>query len=449
MRAAFHTLGCKLNQCETETLATLYARRGFFIVPCSEAADIYIFNTCTVTSKSEQKARRIIRKVRRENPEAIICITGCYAQVAREDLQKSFPDALIVPMDKKMALAEVAGKIAAVSQKRQEGTDIRRDFFAAVEDCSDLSAATNGVFRNALKMDQFRSRPYFKIQDGCNNRCSYCRVPVARGRSRSLDTESVVAGVEELEKNGYGEVVLTGVNLSLYRSTGKQSNDCGLPELLDSILTKTDRIRIRLSSIEPDALTPELLRIVGHRRIRSHFHLPIQSGSERILALMNRNYTADQLKEAVYALRTVKDNPFISADVIVGFPGETEVDFEETETLIRALHFSQLHVFQFSRRPDTPAFTIKPSVPERIMKQRSQKLIKLSEELYRRYAESWKGRSLEAVVEEGGSVDVKRGTTENYLRLNIRGAEVANLDRGTNCRVKICFHNEIYGELEL
>lgn len=448
MRVAFYTLGCKLNQCETETLASIYARQGFFVVPWSEKADIFIFNTCTVTSKSEQKARRIIRKVRRENPHALICITGCYAQVAGDDLKRNFPYAEILPIGRKLDLADAASKAADLLKGRGEIGMIQRVFTTAIEEIRESKIRRKTVFLNAVEKDRLRSRPYFKIQDGCNNRCAYCRVPVARGRSKSLGTDAAVEGVRELEKNGYGEVVLTGVNISLYRSTGENGSVYRLPDLLESVLTGTERIRIRLSSIEPDALKPELLRILGHPRIRPHFHLPIQSGSERILELMNRKYTADQLKEAVYTLREIKDNPCISADVIVGFPGENEADFEETETLIRALRFSQLHVFQFSRRPDTPAFSMKPSVPERIMKHRSRRILKLSEELYKKYAESCVGSFLETVVEHGGSGTVKRGTTENYLRIGIRGPEVNNLVPGRNCRVKLCFVNEFYGELE-
>lgn len=448
MRVAFYTLGCKLNQCETETLASIYARQGFFVVPWSEKADIFIFNTCTVTSKSEQKARRVIRKARRENPYALICITGCYAQVAGDDLKSSFPYAEILPIGKKMALADAAWKAADLLKERKEIGTICRTFKTTLEEIRESGIRRKTVFLNAVEKDRLRSRPYFKIQDGCSNRCAYCRVPVARGRSKSLDTDAAVDGVRELEKNGYGEVVLTGVNISLYRSIEESSSVYRLPDLLEAVLTRTEKIRIRLSSIEPDALKPELLRILGHPRIRPHFHLPIQSGSERILELMNRKYTVDQLKESVYTLREIKDNPCISADVIVGFPGEIEADFEETETLIRALRLSQLHVFQFSKRPDTPAFTMKPSVPERIMKHRSRRIRKLSEELYQNYAESCVGSSLETVVEQGGSGTVKRGTTENYLRIEIRGPEVKNLVPGMNCRVKLRCVNEFYGELE-
>jgi threonylcarbamoyladenosine tRNA methylthiotransferase MtaB len=448
MRVAFYTLGCKLNQCETETLASIYARQGFFVVPWSEKADIFIFNTCTVTSKSEQKARRVIRKARRENPHALICITGCYAQVAGDDLKSSFPYAEIFPIGKKMALADAAWKAADLLKGRKEIGTLDSAFKTTLEEIRESGIRRKTVFLNAVEKDRLRSRPYFKIQDGCNNRCAYCRVPVARGRSKSLNADAAVEGVRELEQNGYGEVVLTGVNISLYRSTGESGSVYRLQDLLEAVLTRTETIRIRLSSIEPDALKPGLLRILGHPRIRPHFHLPIQSGSARILELMNRKYTADQLKEAVYILREIKDNPCISADVIVGFPGENEADFEETETLIRSLRFSQLHVFQFSRRPDTPAFSMKPSDPERIMKNRSRRIRKLSEELYQQYAESCLGSYLETVVEEGGNGTVKRGTTENYLRIEIRGPEVKNLVPGMNCRVKLRFANEFYGELE-
>ena len=383
--AAFYTLGCKLNQFETELIADSFARHGTSVTGISSGADIYVINTCTVTSKSDQKARRIIRKVSGENPDSMVIVTGCYAQLEPDALKNLGSNITVVPQAQKDDFFNSLEKLLEVSRNRE----MDKTFPGKLNDSGESR------FRQIRAGYVFHARAFVKIQDGCDNCCAYCRVPLARGASRSAFHGEIVKTVQDIEKMGYSEAVLTGVNISSYNSSGT-----GLPALVKQILSSTDNIRIRLSSIEPEQITQEYSEIAAHERVCAHFHIPVQSGSNRILSLMGRNYSRDRVFEGVEILRASGRDPFIAADIITGFPGESNLDFEETLELVRDVSFSSLHVFPFSRRKGTSAYSMKNLVPERLSRERAGILRSLSNDLFRVYAVKCKGRIEDAVLEE-------------------------------------------------
>jgi len=424
MRAAFYTFGCKLNQSESEALASSFRNQGFLIAPADQTADIIIINTCTVTSKSEQKARRIIRKYLLEQPEAVILVTGCYAQLRGDELQNLSEKLIILPHEQKDLLLDLPAVLSGktgVGQVRKELARLRRKITVSA------AGQESSKFRFKAAEYLFHTRPFLKIQDGCDNTCAYCTVPLARGRSVSQDREALVDQVMQLEAAGYREIVLTGVNISLYNSAGSD-----LADLLAHIIDASEKVRIRLSSLEPDGVSEKLCRVVSSPRICSHFHLPVQSGSKHILQSMKRRYRPEQVSKAAAMLKSVKGDPFIAGDVIVGFPGESDADFEATCSLIENSGFSRLHVFQFSSRPGTAAEGLNDKIPQRIAKERSRALMKLSDDLYRDYISRWNGKTGEALVE--GDL---YGITDNYLRVILRSDSEEKLKPGVLCRGRL------------
>ncbi len=430
-RVAFYTLGCKLNQFESEVLADSFLSAGADIVPVSESADIYIINTCTVTSKSEQKARRIIRKISRDYPGAVVVVTGCYAQLDPDKIEDLADNLLVIPQDKKHLLLKSTELLLDSCIEPQDAVPLLKEFIrenTGVKSASRLQLKSQpqtqtvkpeeSSFYTVTKGFQFHSRAFLKIQDGCDNFCKYCRVPLARGRSRSLDPDHVISNIIDIEKSGYNELVLTGVNISSYKSGGLD-----LVSLIEKILAGTEKMRIRLSSLEPDSIDERYLDIIKMERICGHFHLPVQSGSDTILSAMGRKYKRDKVTEAVSLLRQKGNNPMISADVITGFPGETDKDFGDTCDLVIKNEFAYLHVFPFSPRPGTAAFRMKNHVPERISTERAEHLRNLSGKLFASYASKCIGMSASAIIEgrEGALKDVWNGISDNYLKLKIKG----------------------------
>lgn len=413
MRASLHTFGCKLNQYETESLASEFRGQGFSLVSPDEEAEVYIINTCTVTSKSEQKARRLIRKISRQRPRALLIVTGCYAQLNRDDLAGLGENVRVVSQEDKAGLIELPARL-----KQGNGTARGASARAAVA-LGGLSAAAGDPFRFRVDRFSYHSRAFLKVQDGCDYRCTYCRIPLARGKSVSLDPEEAVKRAREMEQRGYREVVLTGVNLTAYRY-----GEIGLPGLLSRLLGGTQALRLRLSSLEPEMIKPELAEVLGDRRICPHFHIPIQSGSNTILLGMRRRYRVEQVVRVVELLREVKQDPFVAADIIVGFPGETDQDFLASYRLVETLKLSKLHVFPFSPRPGTAAEHLKDHVPERIRDERVGKLLSLSDTLHELYAGRWVGKRVEVVLErERSQTDSGnwQGLSENYLRVLVEG----------------------------
>ncbi|PKL27695.1 MAG: tRNA (N(6)-L-threonylcarbamoyladenosine(37)-C(2))-methylthiotransferase MtaB [Spirochaetae bacterium HGW-Spirochaetae-2] len=412
MRVLIYTLGCKLNQCESEAIADAFATEGFEIVRTDEAADLCIVNTCTVTGKAEQKARRMIRKYAVQAHRPVVLVTGCYAQLEKEALQNLSERVVVVSLDEKPSLLGLPNMLA---NHLVADLDLLQSVRKFVEETGDAKLATAGTpFDYDAATFSFHSRAFLKIQDGCDNSCAYCRVTIARGDAVSLDLKEVVRRSLVLEQDGFKEIVLTGVNISAYRS-----GDVVLAGLLDSLLNHLGPgIRLRLSSLEPDRLDDQLLDMFADSRIQPHFHIPIQSGSNQVLQRVNRHYDVSRMEQAVARLRQVKDDPFIAADIITGLPGETNGEFEKTVEFLKSMDISQLHVFPFSPRPLTALHTAKDKVPESVRDERAKFLRDLSAIHFRRYLNRQIGRDVELIVEEqkGG---IWSGLTGNYLKIKV------------------------------
>ena len=406
MKVGFYTLGCKLNQTETEAIADAFVSCGNEAVSLQEEADLYVINTCTVTSKSEQKARRIIRHLLETYPHAKVLVTGCYAEMEGEQLRLLGDRVIVVPGRAKDVLLDFPRRIDGTNSSLGEMIDS--------DACGTFPLDTERPFRFFSLGFKFHARASLKIQDGCDHRCSYCRVRLARGPSLSLPWEQVKERFLELASRGYKEIVLTGLNISQYRSEGKSLGD-----LLQLLLELPLDIRIRLSSLEPEGITPSVLDAVRENRVCPHFHLSVQSGSDPILQRMRRPYTTKTVQSVVEALRKVKKDPYLAADFIVGFPGETDETYQDTLRFIRANAFTDLHLFPFSPRPGTEAYELTPRVPERVTRERVEELSALSATFYRAYVERQVGEVREVLLEKHDSDGGWEGTSENYLSVHI------------------------------
>ena len=449
------TLGCKLNQLETEAIAASFSCGGF--LPAAEAKtkpDIIIVNTCTVTSMAEQKARRIIRKALRDWPDACIIVTGCYAQLeapALAALDKS-GRLFIVPGDSKDRLLDLPGFLVQAISMQKSGNQITtpcssvpsvvKNYFGSPKPSE---ASREGAFRFAPETFSSHSRAFLKIQDGCDHRCSFCRVSLARGVAKSLCAGEVLSRLLNLEQRGFAEAVLTGVNISQYRDPQVG----GLPGLLDFLLKSTEKIRLRLSSIEMqcglDGAAEDgwpgraFFEAIADQRIRPHFHLSLQSGSAGILAKMGRAYSPSDVEELAASLRRVRGDPFLACDIIAGFPGETESDFEETIALCEGIGFAWIHAFHFSPRPGTAAALFPGQISEKEKARRVGILSALARKGRVEYLHRWEGKEVEAVVEAGG--DFNKGfvpaVSENYLKLKIACGQGQKAAPGSLVRCRI------------
>ena len=415
MNLVVYTLGCKLNQCEGEALASVFKDRGFSILKPHAKADIYIVNTCTVTSKAEQKARRMIQKFSREDPEAVVIVTGCYTEVDPRKGPLSGPRIRLVSQERKNRLLGLPEYLMEHSQK-----DIpllaRVDTFLETIASSKEEAAQPDPFAFHTKNSDFHSRAYLKFQDGCDNRCAYCRTTLARGPSVSLPWPEMRKRLINLEELGYREIVLTGVNIASYHW-----EEITFSDLLGKILKTMSRARIRLSSLEPESITQKMGEILRSPVFCPHFHISVQSCSDTVLQRMRRRGKVPEIRRAIKILRQAKDDPFIAADVIVGFPGETDREFQETYNLLEELEFTDLHVFPFSPRPGTEAEKMRNPIPERISRERTARLKELSRKLRGLYLKRQEGKVFDFVLEkplkEGGPS--WRGTSENYLKTSL------------------------------
>jgi threonylcarbamoyladenosine tRNA methylthiotransferase MtaB len=459
---AIATLGCKLNQLESEAIAASFKDHGFSLVPWPSAADILVVNTCTVTSKAEQKARRVIRKALKDNPASFLIVTGCYAQLdgpalaaLEGELAGTLPSPagsrlLVVPGGLKSALLNLPRYLAAAkAAEKLPPAGMTEDGGAAC-----LKAGLETWRRDPAEGDpfafnagdfSFHSRSFLKIQDGCDHACSYCRVTLARGKSVSLDAGTVLSRLKELEDRGYGEAVLTGVNINQYRDAGGQGGAQGgkpldLAGLLDFLLRGAPGIAIRLSSLEPEGISPEFLAVLENPRIRPHFHLSVQSGSGEILTRMRRWYTPEDISAAVRRLRSCREDPFIACDIITGFPGETGAEFQRTYELCKSLDFAWIHAFPYSRRPGTEAAALTPPVSERDATARVETLLDLARLGRERYVRRWLGKTVEAITEDpnSGAGLYTPAVSENYLRLAIPASgKAGRLPPGAVLRCRI------------
>lgn len=437
LRVAFQTLGCKLNQLETESIADRFLAAGAVLVPYHEEADLYIINTCTVTSKAEQKARRDIRAALARSPHSVVVATGCYAQMDGSALRAIGERVVVLEGDLKAGLLSLA---AWLSENWQGHGDLhhavrewQENLETEVQHKADEAHAARDRFAFHPERFAMHSRPALKIQDGCNHRCAYCRVCLARGRSVSLSPEEALARVKALEAAGKAEVVLTGVNLSQYgaelHAKGASGSFLDFPRLVELLIRETQTIAFRISSYEPERIDSAFLAMFANPRVRPHLHLSVQSGCTDTLRRMARPYDAEQVRQAVQAVRTVREDPFLACDIIAGFPGETDSEFDQTLRLLEELDFAWIHAFPFSPRPGTAAWDMRPRIPERSAGERTGRLIQLARLGKARYIERWTGRMVSMVVEGAGwNEDADgavvpstslHGTTENYLKVVI------------------------------
>ena len=434
MEAAFYTLGCKLNQCESEALASSFKSRGFFITKASEKADIYVVNTCTVTTKAEQKARRMIRKFARENKDAVIFVTGCYAQLNAEILSGLAENVFVVPLVLKHTIMDLPGFILEKTLSGMSLTEAARYFI----DGRTQIIHEEDRFKFIGSTHTVHTRAYLKIQDGCNNNCAYCRVRIARGKSVSLRLDEVVKRALDLEAEGYREIVLTGVNISDYLDPDHPEKR--LPALIRSLTCSLKTAGIRLSSLEPDMIDEDLAEAVMHPSVAPHFHIPVQSGSDTVLEKIHRHYKADRVRNAVELLKGAKDDPFIAADIIVGLPYEADDEFEASCSLLQDCGFSQIHIFPYSPRPGTELYTVPLHVPERVTKERAGRMHDLASSLYRTYVKRWMGREVSVILEKESSTTAPvfwTGLSGNYLHMRVHGVPGASGARGRAVRAVI------------
>jgi threonylcarbamoyladenosine tRNA methylthiotransferase MtaB len=426
------TLGCKLNQLESEAIADSFRKAGFRLVPWDSRSPeprILIVNTCTVTSKADQKARRMIRKLIRDNPESCVIVTGCYAQLDTEEIMSLEASSgaagkrLFVLGGGQEAASAASAASAAVAKSALLGLP---EYLSGVSSGEPLPRLLETWMRNGaqtvtndsvftFKPDafSFHSRGYIKIQDGCDNDCAYCRVRLARGRSVSLNHGAVLERLRSFEAKGCPEVFITGVNVTQYSDRG-----IGFAGLLELLLEGTSAICLRLSSLEPERIDERLASTLRHPRIRPHFHLSVQSGSDTVLESMKRVYNMQTVEKAVELLRSAKDNPFLACDIITGFPGETDDEFAKTLAFCEKTRFAWIHAFPYSGRPGTAAFSFGDPVHDSDKTMRVETLTALASRCKREYAETWLGRELSAVVEKAPCGKKRcKAVSENYLKL--------------------------------
>ncbi|WP_088066889.1 tRNA (N(6)-L-threonylcarbamoyladenosine(37)-C(2))-methylthiotransferase MtaB [Gottfriedia luciferensis] len=409
-QVAFHTLGCKVNHYETEAIWQLFKAAGYERTEYETKADVYVINTCTVTNTGDKKSRQVIRRAVRKNPDAVICVTGCYAQTSPAEIM-AIPgvDIVVGTQDR----TKMLDYIEQYRIERQPINGVGNIMKARVYEELDVPAFTD------------RTRASLKIQEGCNNFCTFCIIPWARGLMRSRDPKEVVKQATQLVESGYKEIVLTGIHTGGY---GQDMKDYNLAMLLKDLEKVEGLKRVRISSIEASQITDEVIEVLRHSNIVvRHLHVPLQSGSDTVLKRMRRKYTMAQFAERIEKLREVLPNCSITSDVIVGFPGETEEEFMETYNFIRDNKFSELHVFPYSKRTGTPAARMEDQVDEEIKNQRVHRLIELSDQLAKEYASMFDGDVLEVIPEEkyteDGSEGLLIGYTDNYLKVVFKGTE--------------------------
>ena len=396
-RVSFHTLGCKLNFSESSTLAREFERGGYLRVEPSEMCDVAVINSCSVTEHADKKCRNIIRKIHRRNPNAIIAVTGCYAQLKPNDI------AAIEGVDIVLSNNDKGDLFRRVEELNSKGE-------TEVYSCS--AADITRFFAAYSSAD--RTRSFLKVQDGCDYKCAYCTIHYARGSSRNIPIADIVAEAKEIAAAGQKEIVITGINTGDFgRTTGEKFID--LLRALDSV---EGIERYRISSIEPNLITDEIIEFcAASPKFMPHFHIPLQSGSTRILGLMRRRYTAEHYKERIAKIRSLMPDAFLGVDVIVGFPGEGEEEFMETYRLLESVEASFLHIFPFSERPGTPAVTMPNKVQSRISTERVSRLEELSDRLHKQFAEKYLGSVRIALFESTEHDGMMYGYTDNYLRV--------------------------------
>ena len=409
-KVALHNLGCKVNAYETEAMQEMLEHAGYEIVPFREGADIYVINTCTVTNIADRKSRQMLHRARKMNPDAIVVAAGCYVQAQAEKQVIDPCIDIVLGNNKKQDLLTALQAYEAEHEGLREVIDINH-----TKEYENLHLTKQGE----------HTRAYIKVQDGCNQFCSYCIIPYARGRVRSRAKEDVVEEITELAKNGYKEVVLTGIHLSSYGIDFEQEDN--LLSLICAVHEIEGIERIRLGSLEPRIITEEFVQaIAALPKMCPHFHLSLQSGCDETLKRMNRRYTSQEFYEKCEILRTHFENPALTTDVIVGFPQETEEEFAQTLEFLKKIRFYETHIFKYSKREGTKAAVMEGQIPEQVKADRSAVLIQLGEENQKQYEAEFAGKTVEVLVEEQSVIDGKEmwvGHTKEYMKIALESEE--------------------------
>lgn len=403
-KAALHNLGCKVNAYETEAMQHLLEEAGYEIVPFTQKADVYVINTCSVTNMADRKSRQMLHKAKKNNPDSIVVAAGCYVQTSEKEVLNDLSVDIVIGNDRKHDLVRLLEEYSldSVNDTVDDINDGKHDF-------------------EELFIDQTKehTRAFIKVQDGCNQFCSYCIIPYARGRVRSRRFENVIAEVERLAANGFKEVVLTGIHLSSYGVDFEEAT--GLLELIQAVNAVKGIERIRLGSLEPKIVTEHFASELSKLdKICPHFHLSLQSGCDATLKRMNRKYTTKEYERGCELLRKYFVHPAITTDVIVGFPGETEEEFEQTKAYLEHIHFYEMHIFKYSKRKGTRAAVMPDQIDEQIKAARSEKLIALGHDMSKGFRKFYIGKNEEALFEEKAVIGDKEyfvGYTKEYVKV--------------------------------
>lgn len=422
-KAALHNLGCKVNAYETEAMQEMLEKAGYEIVPFKEGADLYVINTCTVTNIADRKSRQMLHRARKMNPDAVVVAAGCYVQAKEKEIQVDDCIDIVLGNNKKQNLIEALEEYErthnadcnvteneknAKNQENDRKAEIKMEEIGKTKEYENLHLTKPGD----------HTRAYIKVQDGCNQFCSYCIIPYARGRVRSRRMENVIAEIKRLAEAGIQEVVLTGIHLSSY---GREiDGESHLIELIEAIHPIDGISRIRLGSLEPRIITEEFVgRLRKLHKVCPHFHLSLQSGCEETLKRMNRHYTPEEYYEKCKLLRAAFENPAITTDVIVGFPGETDEEFDKTRQFLEKVHFYEMHIFRYSRRKGTRADKMENQIPEEIKAQRSSILSSLESQMTKEFRTKWTGACVKVLLEERqeiNGVSYMVGHTPEYIK---------------------------------
>lgn len=403
-KAALHNLGCKVNAYETEAMQHLLEEAGYEIVPFTQKADVYVINTCSVTNMADRKSRQMLHKAKKNNPDSIVVASGCYVQTSEKEVLNDLSVDIVIGNDRKHDLVRLLEEYSldSVNDTVDDINDGKHDF-------------------EELFIDQTKehTRAFIKVQDGCNQFCSYCIIPYARGRVRSRRFENVIAEVERLAANGFKEVVLTGIHLSSYGVDFEEAT--GLLELIQAVNAVKGIERIRLGSLEPKIVTEHFASELSKLdKICPHFHLSLQSGCDATLKRMNRKYTTKEYERGCELLRKYFVHPAITTDVIVGFPGETEEEFEQTKAYLEHIHFYEMHIFKYSKRKGTRAAVMPDQIDEQIKAVRSEKLIALGHDMSKEFRKFYIGKNEEVLFEEKAVIGDKEyfvGYTKEYVKV--------------------------------
>lgn len=430
-KVAFHTLGCKVNQYETEAMEELFEKANYNIVSFTEVADIYIVNTCTVTNIADKKSRQMLSKAKKMNEDAIIVAVGCYAQIAEKKLKENNNIDIIIGNTKK-------NEVVSIVENYINDNTLKNEII-------DISSSIEYEELWISKINE-KTRVYIKIQDGCNRFCSYCIIPYTRGRVRSRLKESIIKEVQNVVNNGYKEIVLTGIHLASYKAPNYT-----LIDLIEELNKINGLERIRLGSLEPNIITNEFVnRLKNTEKICPHFHLSLQSGSDSILNRMNRKYNTSEFFDKVTILRNGFCNPSITTDVIVGFPGETDEEFIETMEFIRKVAFSDIHIFKYSKREGTKAASMKSQINSKIKNERSKLLEEVNKTNKTEYMNIFINKEVEILFEEVITIQDREyylGHAKNYLKIVVPKSEEDYINKILNVKINKILNEYLIGSI--